>query len=71
MAAPVRTNQVNQVIRHPRTTFGAVCCECKEMLCLSRRSRIHPELPYQFISAFPVCSIYFLLFSLIRFRIKF
>ena len=24
MAAPVRTNQVNQVIRHPRTTFGAV-----------------------------------------------
>ena len=24
MAAQVRTNQVNQVIRHPRTTFGAV-----------------------------------------------
>ena len=24
MAAPVRTNHVNQVIRHPRTTFGAV-----------------------------------------------
>ena len=24
MAAPVRINQVNQVIRHPRTTFGAV-----------------------------------------------
>ena len=24
MAAPVRTTQVNQVIRHPRTTFGAV-----------------------------------------------
>ena len=24
MAAPVRTNQVNQVIRHPRITFGAV-----------------------------------------------
>ena len=24
MAVPVRTNQVNQVIRHPRTTFGAV-----------------------------------------------
>ena len=24
MAAPVRTNQGNQVIRHPRTTFGAV-----------------------------------------------
>ena len=24
MAAPVRTNQVNQVIRHQRTTFGAV-----------------------------------------------
>ena len=24
MAAPVRTSQVNQVIRHPRTTFGAV-----------------------------------------------
>ena len=24
MAAPMRTNQVNQVIRHPCTTFGAV-----------------------------------------------
>ena len=24
MAAPVHTNQVNQVIRHPRTTFTAV-----------------------------------------------
>ena len=24
MPAPVRTNHVNQVIRHPRTTFGAV-----------------------------------------------
>ena len=24
MAAQVRTNQVNPVIRHPRTTFGAV-----------------------------------------------
>ena len=24
MAAPVRTNQANPVIRHPRTTFGAV-----------------------------------------------
>ena len=24
MAAPVRTNQVNQVIRHTLTTFGAV-----------------------------------------------
>ena len=24
MAAPVRTNQVNQVIRHPRTTCGVV-----------------------------------------------
>ena len=24
MAAPVRTNKVNQVIRHPCTTFGAV-----------------------------------------------
>ena len=23
MAEPVRTHQVNQVIRHPRTTFGA------------------------------------------------
>ena len=24
MAAPLRTNQVNQIIRHPRTTFGAL-----------------------------------------------
>ena len=24
MAAPVRTNKVNQVIRHARTTFGAM-----------------------------------------------
>ena len=24
MAAPVRTNQVNQVFRHPRTPLGAV-----------------------------------------------
>ena len=24
MAAPVRTNQVNQMIHHPRTTSGAV-----------------------------------------------
>ena len=24
MTTPVRTNKVNQVIRHPRTTFGAV-----------------------------------------------
>ena len=24
MAAPLRTNQVNEAIRHPRTTFGAV-----------------------------------------------
>ena len=24
MTAPVRTKQVNQEIRHPRTTFGAV-----------------------------------------------
>ena len=24
MAAPVCMNQVNQVVRHPRTTFGAV-----------------------------------------------
>ena len=29
MAAQVRTNQVNQAIRHPRTTFGAVVVNVK------------------------------------------
>ena len=43
MAAPVRTNQVNQVIRRPRTTFGDVVVICKQTLWLSRRSRIYPE----------------------------
>ena len=42
MAAPVRTNQVWLWI------------STKLMLCLSRRSRIHPELSYQFIITFSV-----------------
>ena len=44
MAAPVRTNQVNQLIRHPRTTFAVAIVSVNKNLCLNRRSRIHPKL---------------------------
>ena len=55
MAAPVRTNQVNQVIRHTRATFGMVVVNVNKRFYLRRRSRIHPKLSYQFIIAFSVC----------------
>ena len=32
-AAPVRTNQVNKVLRHPRTTFGAVVVNTRTLFC--------------------------------------
>ena len=38
MAAPVRTNQVNQVIHHPRTTFGTVVVNVNKG-CVSANAR--------------------------------
>ena len=46
MAAPVRTNQVNQVIRHPRTTFVAAIVNVnkRSVSADARAFTIHPKL---------------------------
>ena len=70
---PVRTNQVNQVIRHPRTTFEVVIVNVnKRSVSADSRAFI---LIYRtnwltlFLFAAPR-SIYCLLSSLLRFRVK-
>ena len=44
MAAPVRTNTSESNDSSSTHNFRGGDCECKQTLCLSRRSHIHPKL---------------------------
>ena len=44
MAAPVRTNTSESSDSSSTHNFWGGVCECKQTLCLSRRSHIHPKL---------------------------
>ena len=44
MAAPVRTNTSESSDSSSTHNFWGGDCECKQTLCLSRRSHIHPKL---------------------------
>ena len=74
MAAPVRTNQMNQVIRHSITTFGAVDVNVNKSSDSVDAGAFIPNYHINLLASFLFAapgSIYILLCSLISFRIKF
>ena len=77
MATPVRINQVNQVIRHPRTTFEVVTVNVNRISASADTRELIPNCRTNLLALFFLFaasgSIEFLLLSLytLAFRINF